>query len=328
MQSIIPLFFNRLSSSKLLSVTILLISSMLPSTFVSANTRTFAHAKNMQFYMSQIVNPSTPRNYRNITELNRVAAWIKEQMRLFDIHCEYQHFVVNSLGYKNIICHVPAQGSSKQKLERIILAAHYDVKGQNQGLNNNASGVVGLIEAARLLKSDQKKLNTPVDIVFHSLEEAPFFKTEYMGSLEHAKALKKQKLKVKGVFLLDSIGNFKPDMQQSYPYALMWLYPNQPDFVASVANMKAFSLSQHYCEQIQLKLGCERFFGALFFQKYEYSAYENYNKYHYPTVLITDTAYYRNSNYDRERERMDDLDFNKMENIVNALVKTVVHIGQ
>ncbi len=47
--------------------------------------------------------------------------------------------------YKNIICSI-----NTDKKERIIIGAHYDVCGDQDGADDNASGVAGLLELARL----------------------------------------------------------------------------------------------------------------------------------------------------------------------------------
>lgn len=299
------------------------------TTVIHANSAT-AEEQNLSLYLSQIVNPSTARNYKNINELNRVAAWTKEQMRLLNIPCHYQHYVVNSLGYKNLICGIPAQTINQNKAEKIILGAHYDVHAGQQGFNNNASGVAALIEAARLIKFQQKKIKSDIEIVFYTLDEAPYFKTEYMGSLVHAKSLKANKDKIKAVIVLDSIGSFRNDGMQNYPFGLSWFYPNQGNYIANVGSIGVINLMQHYCEQFQSnqKMGCETFWASLYFQDYEYSAYQSYRKYNFPTILITDTAAYRNPNYVQDHDDLSQLDLSKMTAVINALVKSVLWLGQ
>ena len=48
--------------------------------------------------------------------------------------------------YKNVIGSIGIENK-----KRIIIGAHYDVCGDSEGADDNASGVVGLLELARLL---------------------------------------------------------------------------------------------------------------------------------------------------------------------------------
>ena len=67
----------------------------------------------------------------------------------------------------------------------------------NDGADDNASGVVGLLEIARLLEG--VKLSHRIDLVAYTLEEPPFFRSEQMGSYGHAKSLHDQKVHVIGM---------------------------------------------------------------------------------------------------------------------------------
>lgn len=58
-----------------------------------------ADPSNLTVYMNQIIRPGVARNYKNVEELNRISAGLKEQMRLFGIPCNYQTYEV----YEKII---------------------------------------------------------------------------------------------------------------------------------------------------------------------------------------------------------------------------------
>ncbi|NTW32841.1 MAG: M28 family peptidase [Bacteroidetes bacterium] len=118
--------------------------------------------------------------------------------------------------------------------KRIIIGAHDDVCDQQEGADDNASGVIGLLELSRLLKG--QKLNYRIDLVAYSLEEPPYFKTEYMGSYIHAKSLVESKADVYGMVSLEMIGYFKDEKKsQSYPIKpLSILYGNKGNFITLV----------------------------------------------------------------------------------------------
>ena len=298
------------------TVLLLLVGLMGPS-LSAANSSKNAQVSHLELFLSQIMSVDEYRNYKNINELNRVSAWIKGQMQRFGIPCEYQVYVVNNLSYRNVICSLNASAKTK-----MVMGAHYDVFSQSYGADNNASGVAGLMETARLLALQKAKLKHNIEFAFYTLEEPPFFKTEHMGSYIHAKSLKKQKQKIKGVVILDSIGYFDDSQVQSYPVGLKWIYPRHGNFIAVIGHLASTGMTGDYCDAMQRlnRLGCERFVSPTFAQDMDFSGYLNYAKFNYSTMLITDTAHYRNPYYNTELDTLDKLDLNKMAQVVDGVV--------
>ncbi|MFV5464534.1 M28 family peptidase, partial [Acinetobacter sp. 207] len=187
----------------------------------------WAEPNNLQVYMQQVIgqqglgNSEQYRHYKNVIELNRVSAWIREQMRVFGIPCQFQNYVVNQQSYRNVVCKLNIGAAQKT-----IFGAHYDVYGQQQGANDNASGVAGVIETARILAQEKNKLSQNVEFVFYTLAEPPFFKTESMGSFIHAKSVQAEKEKIRAVYVLDMIGYYDKNLVQNYPIGLKWIYPS------------------------------------------------------------------------------------------------------
>src|SRR6185295_15760423 len=95
---------------------------------------------------------------------------------------DVQNYEVDGHPYRNVIARFgPPQGPL------LVIGAHYDADGDTPGADDNASGVAGLLELARLLGAHPPP--QPVELVAYSLEEPPFFRTETMGSFKHAQAL-------------------------------------------------------------------------------------------------------------------------------------------
>ena len=59
---------------------------------VFASNVKMADEQNLQVYLEQVIGQGKARNYKNLDDLNRVSAWIKEQMRLLGVPCHYQNF--------------------------------------------------------------------------------------------------------------------------------------------------------------------------------------------------------------------------------------------
>jgi hypothetical protein len=99
----------------------------------------------------QLSEQLLPRDQTHPQNLDRVAAYIHN--RLAEIGCRVsdQPFTVSGNTYRNVICSLGPYSN-----KRIVVGAHYDSYHEYPAADDNASGVAGLIELARLLSG--KKL--------------------------------------------------------------------------------------------------------------------------------------------------------------------------
>lgn len=153
-------------------------------------------------HLVALTNTSQARNHTHVRVLDSVASYIYRQMASFADTVFYQMYDVNGRTYRNVVARL--NGATQ---ERILLGAHYDVCEEQQGADDNASGVAGLLEAGRLLKG--RHLKYTAELVAYTLEEPPFFRTDKMGSYIHAESLQKANTKVLGMISLEMIGYFK-----------------------------------------------------------------------------------------------------------------------
>lgn len=304
----------------------LLMSTFIGSLFFTTSTWalpsvTPASTDNLKIYMEQIIGEQGYRNYKNTAELQRVSAWIKEQMRLFGVPCQYQNYSVNGLGYRNVVCTLTAGHSDK-----VIVGAHYDVFGEQQGADDNASGVAGVIETARILAQQKSQLANNVEFVFYTLQEPPFFKTEQMGSYVHAKSVQAQKDQIQGVYILEMIGYYDENLVQQYPVGLKWVYPRHGNFIAAVSNLQSYELGTNYCESMLIfnRLQCQRVAAPSFVSAMEFSDHVNYWKFGIPAMMITDTASFRNKHYHTHGDILKTLNIGKMANVVDGLAYSLM----
>lgn len=107
-------------------------------------------------HLITITKTAKYRNYHNIDQLNITADYIKKIFSEYTDKITIQEYLINGKTFKNIIA---SFGTENKK--RIIVGAHYDVCDNQEGADDNASGVVALLELSRLLKN--KKLNQRVD---------------------------------------------------------------------------------------------------------------------------------------------------------------------
>lgn len=282
-----------------------------------------ADRNNLSVYLSQIIRPMQYRNHQNIAELNSVSAWLKNQMQKFGIPCEYQSYSVKGQNYRNVVCKLNVGASNVA-----IVGAHYDVHADTDGADDNASGVAGVLETARILAAEKGNLSQNVEFVFYTLEEPPYFRTEQMGSAVHAKSVLSQKHKISGVFILEMIGYFNPKHIQEYPAGLKWFYPAHGNFIGAVSDLNSRQLGDAYCQAMQSmqRLACQKLIAPSFVTGVDFSDHLNYWNHDIPAIMITDTAFFRNKNYHTKQDTVETLNLNKMKDVIDGIVMTILNL--
>lgn len=151
-------------------------------------------------YLTQI---KPARNYINIDSLNNVALYLENRFKDIGLKTLFQNFLVDGNEYKNVIATL-----NPQYEKRLIIGAHYDVCGDFQGADDNASAVAGLIQTAKQLYIIKDILPIRIDFVCFTLEEPPYYGTENMGSHIYAKYLFDSKIDVIGMINYEMIGYY------------------------------------------------------------------------------------------------------------------------
>ena len=282
-----------------------------------------AETENLSVYLNQIISSSKYRNHTQVEELNRVSTWIQGQMQKFGIPCDFQNYMVESNRYRNVVCELNV-GAAKN----LIVGAHYDVHGETDGADDNASGVAGVLETARILAKEKRHLKHNVEFVFYTLEEPPYFRTKQMGSAVHAKAMEKYKDRIAGVFILEMIGYFDQRNIQEYPAGLKFFYPAHGNFIGAVSNFDSNSLGSEYCAAMKQinRLDCQRLVAPSFVTGVDFSDHLNYWNAGIPAVMITDTAFFRNKNYHTVNDKVETLNLQKMKHVIDGVVLTILNI--
>lgn len=291
---------------------------------LAANVQ-LADAENFSVYLNQIIHPSAFRNAQNVNELNRVSAWIKAQMQKFGIPCDFQPYVVDADMYRNVVCELNV-GAARS----VIVGAHYDVHGESQGADDNASGVAGVLEAARILSKEKSRLKHNVEFAFYTLQESPYFRTAKMGSAVHVREMQRDKNSIEGVLILEMIGYFDTQNIQEYPTGLKFFYPAHGNFIAAISNLDSSSLASTYCDAMNQnkRLNCQKLVAPSFVSGVDFSDHLNYWNANIPAILITDTAYFRNKNYHTPNDKVATLNLLKMKHVVDGVVLAILSLNK
>ncbi|UTW65358.1 M28 family peptidase [bacterium SCSIO 12643] len=272
-------------------------------------------------HLNQIINTEHPRNHQNIETLNYVADYIFNDFNKYADSVYYQPYVIGQTEYKNVVCVFGSQNA-----QTIVVGAHYDVCGDQDGADDNASGVVGLLELAKLLQG--KKLKYRIELVAYTLEEPPYFRTENMGSYIHAKSLYENQTDVYGMFCLEMIGYFDDSKKsQDYPIKpLSLIYGNRGNYITLVNKLSKGKFSRKFNARFknQRLVKTKKFTAPAKLPGIDFSDHLNYWAFDYSALMITDTAFYRNKNYHETTDTIETLDLIRMSKVIESVYHTLL----
>ena len=266
-----------------------------------------------------------PRDESHIENLDRVAAYIKSEFSQTGASVSEQPYRIQGNFYRNVIALFGPESE-----ERIIVGAHYDTAGPLPGADDNASGVAGLIELARLLGRQQPPLR--VELVAFTLEEPPYFRTTGMGSSIHAESFRKQNIRVRAMFSLEMIGYFSDaSNSQHFPVAVLSaFYPSTGNFIAVVGRLSEGLLVRRTKATMRnaSPLPVYSINAPSFVPGVDFSDQLNYWHADYSAVMITDTAFYRNPNYHTGHDTEEKLDYNRMAMVIEGVYAAVAELAR
>ncbi|MDQ4122341.1 MAG: M28 family peptidase [Acidobacteriota bacterium] len=279
----------------------------------------------LKAHVEKISREFFPRSAAFVQNLDKAAAYIKQEFINAGGNVSEQAFEVDGKIYRNVI----ARFGNNSK-ERIIIGAHYDAAGALPAADDNASGVAGLIELAYLLvKTD---LPNQIELVAYSLEEPPYFGSNKMGSFVHARSLKDENAAVRLMISLEMIGYFSDESNsQLFPVSAMsLLYPSRGNFIAVVGNFNNFSVVRRVKAAMleQSELSVRSINAPASIPGIDFSDHRNYWKFGYDAVMITDSAFYRNPNYHTSADTPEKLDYNRMSKVVEGVYYTVINFAK
>ncbi|MCJ8312492.1 MAG: M28 family peptidase [Saccharospirillaceae bacterium] len=302
-------------------IIVIIISRPTFVTKVEDKTELFVDKDKLQQHVVFLSETAVPRDFYNPENLDNVADYIKNEFSMFADDIEFQQYVVGERSYRNVITKFGPQTD-----EIIIIGAHYDAHSTLPGADDNASGVAGLIELGRLLSTIE--LKQQVLLIAYTLEEDPFFNTQYMGSYVHAASIKNKTVKI--MISFEMIGFFSDEPNsQKYPIDLLGLiYPTVGNYIGivdSIGSNNAVGIKSSinkYTDLPAYSINAPSGIDGL-----DLSDHRSYLGFGYPAVMVTDTAYYRNTKYHTRQDTYDRLNYELMAKVVYGVFKYVEEIG-
>ncbi|HEU4686241.1 MAG TPA: M28 family peptidase [Nitrospira sp.] len=234
------------------------------------------------------------------------------------------HAVPNVLAAR----HPPGRNLDR-RLAPLLVGAHYDTVAGSPGADDNASGLVVLLEVAERLKDIA--LSRPVWLVAFCFEEQGLH-----GSVAFAARLKAERRSLTGAIILECVG-YASDEQgsQHTPAALPIPVPKTGNFLGLVGNeaSSAFLASVGRCMRqsapslplVPLTIPGK---GEALpdVRRSDHAALWDHG---FPAVMLTDTANFRNPHYHRPTDELDTLNLDFLEQVIDAVTGTVgLLVGQ
>ena len=270
----------------------------------------------LEVHVRYLAEDCAPRHWRGREGLAKAGAYIEKELRDAGGRISEQVFEVRGKTYRNVIASFGPQSGP-----RIIVGAHYDACEPLPGADDNASGVAGLLELGRLLGAHPPAMR--VELVAYTLEEPPFFRTQNMGSARHAQAVKVKGEAVRAMIALEMIGRFSDAPQsQAYPsFLISPLYPDRGNFIAVVGRLNDIGLTRSVKRTMRgatslpvVSINAPRWIPGL-----DFSDHHPYWDRGFPAVMVTDTAFYRNTDYHTAQDTPERLDYLRMAQVVQGV---------
>lgn len=265
-------------------------------------------------------NTATPR------ELEQAARHIETMLQGYGYSLRRQEYEAGGQKVRNIEVSVSNTAPGARPERIFIVGAHYDSARGAPGANDNGSGTAAVLELARLLKTMQPSRGTEVKFVFFVNEEPPWFMGEEMGSMQHARELRKNGQNVEGALILETIGWYsQAQNSQKLPPGLEKHYPGTGNFIAFVGTLENSALVRQALAafQAQSDFPAEGLAAPAHVMGVTLSDHSSYNRQGYPALMIADTAFLRYPYYHTAEDTPDKLDYASMARVVKGLARTM-----
>jgi Zn-dependent M28 family amino/carboxypeptidase len=217
----------------------------------------------------------------------------------------------------------PVERRRKTASRPLLVGAHYDTVIGSPGADDNASGLVVLLEVAERL--NHAPLSRPVWLAAFCLEEQGL-----LGSAAFVARLKANRRLLGGAVILECVGYARDEEgSQRTPPGVPIAVPHKGNFLGIIGNEASGSLLKAVENNIRqsapslqtLTLAVPGRGEALpDVRRSDHAAFWDRG---FPAVMLTDTANFRNPHYHQPTDRLDTLNVEFLEDVIDAVTGTV-----
>ncbi len=268
--------------------------------------------------LAQDIGVRSDQSYRNV---ERAAAYIERTLTQLGYRVVPHEYSARGLVWRNL--EATLTGASRPQ-EVVVVGAHYDSAEEAPGADDNASGVAGVLELARLFAGTPQART--IRFVLFPNEEPPSFPTAAMGSRHYATAARQRNEQIVAMMSIESIGYYDTEKgSQRYPFPLNLAYPDVGDFIGFVSNLKSRPLLHRAIDAFRTHATFPTQGAAApsWVPGVWWSDHWSFWREGYPAIMITDTAPYRYPFYHTPQDTPDKLDYDRMARVVDGLTHVV-----
>ncbi|MBN4078505.1 M28 family peptidase [Gammaproteobacteria bacterium AH-315-C21] len=270
----------------------------------------------LQHYVYHLSEELPPRS-GDVAHLNQSAEYIFDVLKAYSVDVSYQLFEVDGITHKNVIA---TFGQRSKKCGTYIIGAHYDVWDGHPGADDNASGIAGLLELARLFS--ETDIDCPLQLVAYTLEEINTGR-KHIGSYHHAQSMVDNAVRVEWMLSLEMIGYFSDEENsQAYPLSILnTLYPSKGDYIAFVGDLNQVGITRSIKAAFKgsTNLPVYSINTTTRLSAITRSDHASYWAFNIPALMVTDTSFNRNPNYHTANDTWDTLDYQRMAKVVEGV---------
>lgn len=257
--------------------------------------------------------------------LREAAGYVRAELAALGYTVAAQSYRTHGEDCSNL--EVSIQGSARPT-QIILVGAHYDTVQGSPGADDNASGVAGLIELARLLRG--RPLARTVKLVAFVNEEAPFFYFGEMGSRVYAREARRRGDDIRLMLSLEMLGCYSDAPgSQGYPPLLRWFYPNRGNFIGFVSNLGSRRGLREVVDAFKAHsdFPAEHLAAPSLVPGIAWSDHLSFWRAGYRALMVTDTAFYRYAHYHRASDTPEKVCYPEMARVVGGLAGTIAALG-
>ena len=257
--------------------------------------------------------------------LERAVAYVERELAGLGLHPERHPFRFAGRPFANVAAEL---AGTDPAAPRLLVGAHLDTVRGTPGADDNASGVAGMLECARLLAGWRGRAT--LELAAFNLEERQGL-TYRVGSRRWAAHARARGFRYRGALVLEMIGFRSRTLgSQRIPVPIRWMrLPRVGDYLAVVGDTRSRTLLRAFVAEAAraapglpvvslhsplrgwLVWATRRSDNASFWSA------------GYPALLLTDTANLRNPHYHRSSDRFETLDLAFAATVVDAVAACV-----
>lgn len=275
----------------------------------------------LQGHVERLAGEIGERSYRQPAALREAAGYVTGVLEGYGLPVTAQGYEAKGVWCENLEAEIP--GGARRE-EVLLVGAHYDTAYGTPGADDNASGVAGMLELARLLRNSRPART--LRLVAFVNEEPPFFFFGNMGSKVYATEARRRGDDIRLMVSLEMLGCYSDQPgSQGYPPLLKWFFPDRGNFIGFVSNLKSRASLAALCRAFAAS-------SSFPFQKLAapylapgvgWSDQLSFWRQGYPAVMVTDTAFYRYAHYHERTDTPEKLDYSRMARVVQGLAGAV-----